>query len=210
MGNFYTTVNVGASRFAGVMNGVRVFRRAITRNEIARLYREPWAGTARRREPIPYRPPISYPFAPEPVGYQYTTRNVALAYTPGTPTATRARGGDDAPASAADLRRLASLRRRQEVEDTERAARLRQSLERAYRAATGAVEDAGPDTLEDAQNALHAVAAVEPNLPVLDIAPLLGTARALEELTRLIQLVQLRRDRIQREDEELAMMLAVL
>lgn len=44
IGNFYTTVNVGASRFAGAANNVRVYNRAISQNEVARLYRDPWAG----------------------------------------------------------------------------------------------------------------------------------------------------------------------
>lgn len=134
----------------------------------------------------------------------------AFAPPPDPDIDTGARGGDDAPASSADVRRLAARRRRLEAEEAARAARLRDTLERAYRAATGAVEDASADTLEAAENALQAVAAVEPGLPVLDIAPLLGTAQALEELSRLIQWVQTRRDRLRREDDELAIILSVL
>lgn len=52
IGNFYTTVNVGASRFAGAANSVRVFNRRVPASEVQRLYRDPWAGTLRTRRRV--------------------------------------------------------------------------------------------------------------------------------------------------------------
>ena len=62
------------------MSGVRIYNRAITPSEVARIHREPWAGTARR----PLRgiavPGTAYPLDAQPVGYKYTPGAVGLEY----------------------------------------------------------------------------------------------------------------------------------
>jgi hypothetical protein len=118
----------------------------------------------------------------------------------------RALGGDDAPARREDIDRLARRRKRQEAEQAERAARLRQTLERAYKAATGAADD-------DAETAIaDAVELAPPAMRerIADVAPMLGTAEALAELRAILVAIQDRRERLAREDDELALILAVL
>jgi hypothetical protein len=119
-------------------------------------------------------------------------------------------GGDDAPASREDIARLARLRREREATEQDRATRLRRTLERAHRAATGAAEEGTPARLEAAEDALQAVATVAPELVPIDLAPLLGTVAAVEELARMIDVVRERHERIRREDDEMAFILSVL
>jgi hypothetical protein len=118
----------------------------------------------------------------------------------------RALGGDDAPARREDIDRLARRRKRQEAEQAERAARLRQTLERAYRAATGAADDEAETAIADAVE----LAPPAMRERIADVAPMLGTAEALAELRSILVAIQDRRERLAREDDELALILAVL
>jgi hypothetical protein len=146
--------------------------------------------------------------APDPITGELavTLADATLAATGRVGDDARALGGDDAPARREDIDRLARRRKRQEAERAERAAQLRATLERAYRAATGEAEGDAETALADAVE----IAPVEMRERIADVAPMLGTAQALAELRAILVAMQDRRDRLAREDDELAFILAVL
>jgi hypothetical protein len=119
---------------------------------------------------------------------------------------TAARGGDDAPARREDIDRLARRRKRQEAEQTARAAQLRATIERAYRAATGQADEEAEATLAEAVQ----IAPPAMRERIADVVPMLGTARALAELRAILASMQTRRDMLAREDDEMAFILSVL
>jgi hypothetical protein len=119
---------------------------------------------------------------------------------------TAARGGDDAPARREDIDRLARRRKRQEAEQTARAAQLRATIERAYRAATGEADEEAEATLAEAVQ----IAPPAMRERIADVVPMLGTARALAELRAILASMQTRRDMLAREDDEMAFILSVL
>jgi hypothetical protein len=119
---------------------------------------------------------------------------------------TAARGGDDAPARREDIDRLARRRKRQEAEQAARTARLRATIERAYRAATGEV-------VAEAETAIAEAVQIAPPAMrerIADAVPMLGTAQALAELRAILASMQTRRDMLAREDDEMAFILSVL
>ena len=69
-----------ARYFNGSLAMVRTWDRVLQPGEFLRLYRDPWAGTARR----PLRgiavPGTAYPLDAQPVGYKYTPGAVGLEY----------------------------------------------------------------------------------------------------------------------------------
>ena len=80
IGNFYTTVNVGASRFAGAANSVRVFNRRVPASEVQRLYRDPWAGTVRTRRRVLATSGTQYSLTTDPLSYEYTVGDAGLGW----------------------------------------------------------------------------------------------------------------------------------
>lgn len=64
--------------FAGGIQGVRVFNRALRPTEVARLYRDPWAGTARTRRTVVYAPSAATTLTPGPGAVTYTGQAVTV------------------------------------------------------------------------------------------------------------------------------------
>lgn len=211
--------------FTGSLIDERVWRRTLRGDEIRRLTTQVFAGTARDTNRV-----YSLPLATITADLAATLADATLSATATTTiqanaditladatlsaTAqvgepepdTGARGGDDAPARQEDIDRLARRRKRQEADQAARAARLRATLERAYRAATGEAVDEAQETLAEAVQ----IAPVEMRARIADVAPLLGTAQALAELRAILASMQTRRDMLAREDDELAFILSVL
>jgi hypothetical protein len=257
-----------ATWFPGDMWAPRILARELLPGDVARLVRDPWAGTARTRRTVVYAPSTATTLTPGPGAVTYTGQAVtvragatlavgagaatyagqqasvaagasvavgagAVAYQGQLATVSEpitvavgpgaveyvgqgvrvvigddspALGGDDAPARREDIDRLTRRRQRQEAERATRAARLRATLERAYRAAAG-------EAVEEAEATLAEAAEMAPTTMrerIADVAPMLGTAQALAELRAILASMQDRRDRLAREDDELAFILAVL
>lgn len=114
-------------------------------------------------------------------------------------------GGDDAPARSDDIARLSRRQRRMEREAEERDARLRATLERAYRAATDGDEPATEAALAEAVEIAPPAIASQ----IADISVDAGFSQALEEIAEAISAIQRKKSVVFRDDDDLAAILAV-
>lgn len=225
--NDHTVLGTANEGFTGRIQDVGLWGRPLLARELDRLRDEPFAGTTSSGEQLffaarsvtPITADLAATLADATLSATATTTiqaNAAITLADATLSATAqvgepepdtgARGGDDAPARREDIDRLARRRRRQEAEQAARAARLRATLERAYRAATGEAVDEAQETLAEAVQ----IAPVEMRARIADVAPMLGTTQALAELRAILASMQTRRDMLAREDDELAFILSVL
>ena len=98
-------------------------------------------------------------------------------------------GGDDAPARASDIRRLAKREKRRQRAEEERAARFRQALQAAYEAAEGLAETEAPAARVDVQEALADARKAAPEDYRAEIAALDRQARDLATIDRISALL---------------------
>ena len=114
-------------------------------------------------------------------------------------------GGDDAPAQREDVAKLSRRQRRLEREADERAARLRATLERAYRAATGGDDGATEAALaEAAEIAPPAVAEQIAAIPMGD-----GISQLLAGIADAIAAIQRKKYVVSRDDDDFAAIISV-
>lgn len=170
------------SHFAGDLSAFRLHTRALRLPEIQRLYRDPWAGTARRNVPVLYRPPVVYSIDPEPVAYQYTPADVALTYTPGTVQIDT----HDGLKRSRRLRRLEALRQRAEAEKLADAQALRLALESALGLAAEVAPAVAPRVAEAVERAPKP-AEVDWRRVAEDAEQYARLSRAVAKLSALVQ-----------------------
>lgn len=215
--------------FAGDIGPVRIWTRALSRNEIARLVADPWAGTEQVRLPIGPVTAINYPLTAEGLTRNYSFG--AATFTRGFPLTAeglrrRYSFGDATIAFSGqvlgdthDGMRRRSRRERAMDAAAERAREewlaerngLRLALQAAMGMAEEVAEEAPPEAVEAVQEAVQAAQAVVPVLarPAVD-------AVALGEVRRLVAALQEAVAEAERlralagDDEEVLMLLRAL
>jgi hypothetical protein len=200
----------GAARkwSSGTTGGVLyalAFDRALTAQEILVAERDLWwwcrqpaARTVRRSAGLA---PLTSTIT---AGTLSLTASIAAEWSATPEPDTGARGGDDAWRE--DVVRLSRRERRLQRQTGERAARLRETLERAYRAATGGDEPAVAAALvqaaEVATPAQRAeIAAIPERGEMVDTLAAIGV---------MLNRIQRRRAVVSRDDDELALILSVM
>lgn len=163
----------------GQMQNVRFFRRALAPFEVARLARDPWAGTARGLRLVPFvYPPISAEIAGTiPVTGEIT--GVLTPFDVGTDT-------HDGLRRSRRLRRIEALRQRNEAERLADAQALRLSLEAALGLAAEVVPEVAPRVAEAVQRAPKP-ADVDWRRVAEDAEQYARLSRAVAKLSALVQ-----------------------
>lgn len=193
------TSQLGSRFFTGTLSGVRAWGRGITAGEAQRLYRDPWAGTARNTRRAAYRPPVTHTFDPSPVAYRYTTAPVTFTYEPAQTGDTHdgfiRRSRRQRAAEAAEQRRRVAL--------AQEAVALRLELEAAMGMAAEVVEEAPAAAVEAVQTATKAARVAVPAVPDLE-----GLAVARQAVAALLEAVEeARRAKALADDDEDVLML---
>lgn len=192
-----------ADSFTGGIANVILHRRALRQSEIARLARDPWAGTARNTRRTAYRPPVAYTLDPQPVAYRYTPANVALTYEPAqtgdTHDGFKRRSRRQRAADAAEQKRRVTL--------AQEAVALRLELEAAMGMAAEAVEEAPAAAAQAVQTAAKAARVAVPAVPDME-----GLAAARAAVAALLEAVEeaRRAKALAEDDEEVFMLLRAL
>lgn len=217
-----------ARYFNGSLAMVRTWGRVLQPVEFMRLYRDPWAGTARRPLRGIVVPGTAYPLDAQPVGYKYTPADVGLEYrrtlaaegviyhyAPANvalnyyPAAT----GDTHDGFVRRTRRQRAMdaaERQRRSEAAQEAVALRLSLEAAMGLAAEAVEDAPQPVADVVETATREAARY---VPMLARGPAPEVLQAANEAIVALRSAIAAADRarmLAEDDEDVLMLLRAL
>lgn len=186
----------------------RAFSRSLSSSEIARIYRDPWAGAARFPRRTVYRPSAVYTLAPSPVVYEYTPADVVLTYTPAPPPPDTGDTHDGIKRRTRRQRAVDAAEQRRRASLAEEALALRLSLEAAMGMAAEVAEEAPQEAIQAAtRKAARIVPALADTRP--DDALLASAREAVAALLAAVQEAE-RARALAEDDEEVLMLLRAL
>lgn len=194
--------SLSLSHFAGDLQGVRRFNRALRINEIQRLYADKWAGAAHSQRPIAYTPfpDLSATIdATIPITAQITATLQPFVVD----------GGDthDGVKQSRRLRRIEALRQRADAERLADAQALRLSLEAALGLAAEIPTDDAPRVAEAVQRAPKA-AEVDWRRVADDAEQYARLSRVVAKLSAVVQ-AEARRRADADDDDDAAFLLGI-